>query len=145
MPQAPQAPSGMQIGGMNVGSFGVGYGAGGVRVGYGGGDLSPKKLFAAVISGEAFEKPRMAGLLMLGLAMLFTIVNAILIFALQIYFPYFLVLAGPLWWGGAWLAVTGQPATKPDGSQPPVWSRIGLGACLAFGILVGIGMVIAIR
>jgi len=119
----------------------VGIGPGGMpRINVRTGDYHPNKLFRAVVSGEGFANPRMFGLTLLGLGIVFGIINAILLFVLNIYFPYLYWLAGPLWWGGWWLVIFGQPRTTQDGSPAPMWARIGLGVCLVFGILSGITM-----
>jgi hypothetical protein len=136
---APQQPP--PQGGGNVGFGLAGFGPGGMpRINVRTGDYHPNKLFKAVISGEGFASPRMFGLTLLALGIAFAIVNFILIFVVHIYFPYLYALAGPLWWGGWWLVIFGQPKTRPDGAPAAMWGRIGLGVCLVFGLLSGLGM-----
>jgi hypothetical protein len=104
------------------------------------GDFNPNKLWKAVISGEGYAGPRKMGILMVGLAIALTIVNVILMFVVHIWYPYFYSLGAVIWWGGAWMLITGQPKATDDGSPAPMWGRIGLGACLVVGVLVGLYM-----
>jgi hypothetical protein len=136
--QQPGQPPPQQGGGMNFGVGGLGPG-GLPRIKVNVGDYHPNKLFKAVVSGEGYEKPRMFGLVMVGLGFVFVVVNVILMF-IHIYYPYLYALAGPLWWGGWFMLIFGQPKAPPDGSKAPMWGRIGLGACLGIGILVGVLM-----
>jgi hypothetical protein len=136
---APPQQQGLQGGAPN---FGVGMGPGGrVRVSMGGGGFHPQALITAVTTGRGFEKPRMMGLGFVGLSVLFLVVNLILIFAINIYFPYFWALVPLFGWSGMWMLVTGQPLASQDGTPAPMWGRIGLGACLVVGLLSGIGMI----
>jgi hypothetical protein len=117
-------------------------GPGGIpRIKVGEGDFNPNKLWKAVISGEGYAGPRKMGILMVGLAIALMIVNVILMFVVHIYYPYFYSLGAVIWWGGAWMLITGQPKATDDGSPSPMWGRIGLGACLVVGVLVGIMMI----
>lgn len=135
----PGQPPPQQGGGMNFGIGGVG--PGGIpRIKVGVGDYHPNKLFSAVVKGEGYASPRTFGLVMLGLAVAFSVVNAVLIFGLHLYYPYLYILAGPLGWGGLFMVVLGQPRATTDGSPVPMWARIGLGACLVIGILIGCSM-----
>ena len=84
----------------------------------------------------------MAGGAMVGLGMLFAILNSILIFVLHLYYPYLYTIGAIFWWGGLWLVVTGQPKRSADGSPAPMWARAGLGACLVIGLIVGVLMII---
>lgn len=136
-PGQPQQQGGM--GGMGIGLGGIGVG-GIPRIKVSVGDYHPNKLWSAIISGEGFAKPRMFGLVMLGIAIVFAIVNAVLIFALHLYYPYLYIIAGPLWWGAWWMIIFGQPRLTTDGSKSALWGRIGLGACLAAGLAAGLGM-----
>lgn len=77
---------------------------------------------------------------MLGISIVFAIVNAVLIFVLHLYYPYLYIIAGPLWWGAWWMIIFGQPRLTADGSKSALWGRIGLGVCLATGLLAGLGM-----
>jgi hypothetical protein len=124
---------------MNMGNFGVGgFGAHGMpRINISGGDWHPKNLWAAVMTGKGFTAPRKTGLLMIGMAVAFMVINIVLLF-IHLYYPYLFALACPIWWGGLWLAIVGQPRATPDGSPAPMWSRVLLGACLVFGILQGV-------
>ncbi len=142
--QMAPPPQQQQGGGMNFGLAGVG--PGGIpRIKVSVGDYHPNKLFSAIVKGHGFANPRMFGLVMLGISVGFGVLNAVLIFVVHIYFPYLLYLAGPLGWGGVWMLATGQPKATTDGSPVPMWARIGLGACLAVGILVGVGLGIALH
>jgi hypothetical protein len=131
----------MQVGGVAMPQFGVGFGPGGMRIGMGGGDFSPMKLWRAVISGQGFEKPRTVGAIMFGLAFVFAIVNSVLLFVLNWGFPYLYAVACIFWWAGLWLLIAGQPRATPDGRPAPMWSRVILGLCLAFGTLQGLAVV----
>jgi hypothetical protein len=128
-------------------SFGLGgVGPGGMpRIKVGVGDYHPNKLLNAVIKGEGYDKPRMFGLVMLGLAVAFSVVNFVLIFVAHIYFPYLYLLAGPLGWGGLFMVIAGHPKAPADGSPVPMWARIGLGACIVIGLLVGAAMSFAVH
>ncbi len=79
---------------------------------------------------------------MVGLSLLLFIINTALVFGMDRFYPYLYGLAAIFFWGGAWLVVTGQPRAAADGTPAPIWARIGLGAAMAFGLLVGIGMII---
>jgi len=137
MPQQPVQQQ--QGGGMGIGFGGIGVG-GIPRIKVGVGDYHPNKLWSAIISGEGFAKPRMFGLVMLGIAIAFAVINAVLIFVLHLYYPYLYILAGPLWWGAWWMIIFGQPRLTTDGSKSALWGRIGLGICLAMGLAAGLGM-----
>jgi hypothetical protein len=123
-------------------SFGIGgIGPGGIpRIKVGEGDFSPNKLWKAVATGEGYAKPRLAGLLMVGLAVALMIVNVILMFVVHIYYPYFYSLGAIIFWGGLWMVITGQPKAD-DSGKAPAWGRFGLAGCLVVGILVGIAMI----
>jgi hypothetical protein len=147
-PQMPQAGAGtlpsagnqpQQGGGMSFGMGGIGPG-GMPRIKVGVGDYHPNKLLSAVVKGQGYDNPRVFGLVMLGLAVAFAIINVILAVVVHIYFPYLYILSGPLGWGGLFMLITGQPKTTTDGSPVPMWTRIGLGACIGIGILIGIAM-----
>jgi hypothetical protein len=139
----PGAPPPQQ-GNMGFGIAGIG--PGGIpRISVRTGDYHPNKLFRAVVSGEGYEKPRMFGLTLLALSIAFAVLNGILIFVLHLYYPYLYILAGPLWWAGWWMLIFGQPKATADGSPAPMWGRIGLGICLAFGMLSGLSMSFAMH
>jgi hypothetical protein len=150
MQQAPPpgqpAPLPQQGGGGGM-SFGMGgIGPGGIpRIKVGVGDYHPNKLFGAVVKGEGYASPRMFGLVMLGISIAFTIINFVLIFVLHLYYPYLYILSGPLGWAGLWMLITGQPKATQDGSPVAMWGRIGLGACLVIGMLIGFAMVFAMH
>lgn len=135
-----QQPPQQQGGGIGVGFGGVGFG-GMPRINVSTGDYHPSHLWKAVIKGEGFAKPRLFGLVMLGLSIVFTIVNMILIFVLHLYYPYLYTLAAPLGWAAWWMIITGQPRLTQDGSPSPMWGRIGLAVCLVIGLLAGIYMI----
>jgi hypothetical protein len=136
----------MQPGAPPQGGGGLGIGMGGIgpggipRIKVSTGDYSPERLYAAVVTGEGFGNPRMLGLMMLGVAILFTIINTVLVLVVHIYYPYLYGVAAPLLWGGLWLLATGQPKQTQDGSPAALWTRAGLGVCLVVGILMGIAM-----
>ncbi|MGH7296948.1 MAG: hypothetical protein ACRELB_18560 [Polyangiaceae bacterium] len=133
----PGAQPGQPQGNMGFGIAGIG--PGGIpRISVRTGDYHPNKLFKAVVSGEGYDKPRMFGLTLLALSIVFAVVNGILIFILHLYYPYLYILAGPLWWAGWWMLIFGQPKASADGTPAPMWGRIGLGVCLAFGLLSGL-------
>ena len=124
---------------MNFGMGGIG--PGGIpRIKVNVGDYHPSHLFSAVIKGQGYEKPRIFGLVMLGIAFAFAVINWVLIFVAHLYYPYLFWLSGPLWWAGWWMVIFGQPKATPDGSPAPMWGRIGLGVCLVFGLLSGASM-----
>jgi len=126
---------------MNFGLAGVGP-AGMPRIKVDVGDYHPNKLISAIVKGEGYANPRMFGLVMLGLSIGFAVLNYVLILVLHRYYPYLYVLSGPLGWGGLWMVITGQPKATTDGSPVAMWGRIGLGACLAIGMLIGAGLVV---
>jgi outer membrane receptor protein involved in Fe transport len=139
----PGAPPGMPQGGPQ---FGLGFSpGGGVRVNFSGGQFSPQALMAGVMSDRGFESPRALGLPMLGLGILMLVANFVLIYVVHYYFPYFLPVGGILAMGGGWLVITGEPASRPDGSPAPMWGRAGLGACLLVGLLIGVGLIFAVH
>jgi len=152
-PQMPQPGAGtlpsagnqpQQGGGMSFGMGGIG--PGGIpRIKVGVGDYHPNKLINAVVKGQGYDNPRMFGLVMLGLAIVFSVVNAVLIFVLHLYYPYLYVLAGPLGWGGLFMLILGQPKATADGSPVPMWARIGLGACIGIGFIIGALMIVAVH
>jgi hypothetical protein len=127
--------------------FGIGgIGPGGIpRINFKGGDFSPTKIVNVILKGDGYESPRKMGALFIGAAMAFYIVNTVLIFALHLYYPYFYSLGAIIWWGGWWLLIFGQPRKTPDGSPAPMWGRIGLAVCLAFGILSALGTAFSMR
>lgn len=140
----PGGPPPQQQGNMGFGIAGIG--PGGIpRISVRTGDYHPNKLFKAVVSGEGYEKPRMFGITLLALSIAFGVVNGILIFVLHLYYPYLYILAGPLWWAGWWMLIFGHPKATADGSPAPMWGRIGLGVCLAFGLLSGLSMSFAMH
>ncbi len=142
--QQPQQPAAQP--GLTGPTFGLGMGPGGnVRINMQGGDFSPTALVSGVMTGQGFANPRMLGLGLFALSLLFGIGNLILIFGLHYYFPYFLLLAGPFGWGGLFMAITGQPKKQENGAKAPMWSLAGLGGCLLFGFLLGVGSVFAVH
>jgi len=137
--QGPGQQGSAPGGGMSVGLGSVG--AGGIpRIKVNAGDYHPAKLWSAVASGEGFAKPRMMGLAMLGLAVVFAIGNAALMLVVRIYYPYLYSLSAVIWWGGLWLVLTGQPLATADGSKVAMWARAGLAAFLVVGVVAGIAM-----
>jgi len=108
-------------------------------------DLSGDALMGAVLHGRGFHSPRMLGVALIGLAVLLAIINTVTVFAFHWYYPYLYAIAAVIGWGGAWLLVTGQPAVSKDRSSPPIWGRIGLGASMFIGLLMGIGVIFAVH
>ena len=131
--QAPPPGRGGAIGFTGQGAYGMPR----IKVG---GDFAPDKLWRALATGQGYEKPRLMGLMMLGLSLAFTIGNSILIFGLHRYYPYLYGVGALFWWGGWWMVITGQPKLSADGTPCPLWARIGLGACLGIGALMGVAM-----
>jgi hypothetical protein len=116
---------------------------GGLRVNFAGGDFSRQALMNAVMTDKGFHKPRVMGAAFFGLGFAFGIVNAVLLFVLHYWFPYFSLLGAIFGWGGLWLLITGQPQGREDGSGgAPTWGRIGLGVCMGVGLLFGLLYVI---
>jgi hypothetical protein len=140
MPGAPAAMAAPPPPAQTGPSLGVGFGAGGVQIKFGAGSLSPQALLSAVVTGSGLPKPRQAGLTMIGLGLLFGVGNAILIFVLHYYFPYLWMLSPIFFWPGVVLAATNEPRAREDGTKPPAWVRIAVGAALAFGLVQGIVM-----
>ena len=104
-------------------------------------DLSSGALMSAVFAGKGFHSPRLLGAANMGLSIVLTIANFVLIFATNTYYPYLFAVGAILGCGGLWLVVTGQPRVNPDGSQAPLWSRLGLGAACILGVLIGLGLI----
>jgi hypothetical protein len=109
------------------------------------GDFSPTRLMNAMIKGDGFPAPRTMGAMTFGLGLVLLIANIILIAVLNIYFPYFLVVAWPAMGAGFWMLVLGQPLAQPDGSPAPLWGRIVVGAALVLGLLAGVGSIFAVH
>jgi hypothetical protein len=121
-------------------SFGMSFGPGGrPRIGFQGGDFSLNGLIGAV-TGKGFANPRLMGAGFFGLGALFGIGNFVLLFVLNYYFPYFLILSPPFSLAGLFLLATGQPKANDDGSPAPGWARAGVGVMLGIGFLLGLGM-----
>jgi hypothetical protein len=136
MQQQPQQGMGLP----QIGIGGIGRG-GTPRISVGGGDFSPAKLVGAITTGQGFNAPRKMGLTMVGVGFAFAVVNTILVLVMHLYYPYLYSIGAIFWWAGVWLTITGQPAARPDGSQAPMWGRIGLAISLVFGVLAGVSMI----
>ncbi len=121
--------------------MGLSHDGGDFRIHYDGGAFSPGNLIAAVTTGKGFDKPRVFGLGLIGIAFAFTAGNYVLITVLNYYFPYLYCLGAIFGWAGMWLAITGQPMAQKDGSAAPAWGRYGLMACIILGVLAGLAMV----
>lgn len=124
--------------------MGLNFGGGGglmPRINYEGGDFSIGALQAAVLSGQGFGKPRLMGAALLGLAVVFFGANVALVRIANRYYPYLYSLSAIFLMGGFWLLVTGQPGRQADGTNAPLWGRIGLGAFMAVGLMLGIAMI----
>jgi hypothetical protein len=139
--QQPGGPPQQQMQGPSLSLGGIGT-AGMPRLSFEGGDFSGDALKAAVIEGKGFQKPRLMGAIFMGLSIAFTVGNTVLVLVLSRYYPYLYSLGAIFGWGGLWLLVTGQPRATADGTNAPMWGRIGLGACLVVGLLVGIAMIV---
>jgi hypothetical protein len=133
-PSPPAGGGGMQFGVAGLGANGI------PRIKVDGGAFAPKKLMAAVISGQGFESPRKMGAMMVGASVVFGVINTVLVLVAHIYYPYLYSLAAIFGWAGMWLLITGQPHTTPDGSKAPMWTRIGLGAFFGIGVLAGVAL-----
>jgi hypothetical protein len=131
-PAAPMAPPPAQSANP---SFGVGLSGGNVRISFGAGGMSPANMVAAIMSGKGLPEPRKMGMMMAGLGVVFYVANVLLITVVHYWFPYFFYLAPIFFWPGLFLTITNEPHQRPDGSNAPQWSRIGLGAALIFGVL----------
>ncbi len=126
-------------------SFGVGVGPGGrLRVNYAGGDFHPGSLWRAVVSGKGYHKPRLFGGALLGLAVVFAVINYILLAVLDFGYPYFVALVPPFFLGGLWMVIAGQPLATQDESPSPMWGRIGLAVGLGLGLAGGLVLVFLI-
>lgn len=139
---APQAQQPQQAPPAQGMSFGVGgFGPGGMpRISIGHGDFAPKKLMAVVMTGEGFDGPRKMGGVMAATAVGLIVLNTLLVLVLHRYYPYFYSLGAIFLWTGAFLLITGQPKKTADGSPCPMWTRVGLGAAFAVGVLLGVAM-----
>jgi hypothetical protein len=100
------------------------------------GDYHPKKLVAAITSGQGFDNPRKMGIVMMAISFGFFAINFVLLIV-HFYYPYLFWVGGLLLSGGGFLAATGQPKASPDGAKAPMWTRVGLGVALLFGIPLG--------
>jgi hypothetical protein len=138
-PQGAPPPQQQGGGGMK---FGLGpIGPGGMpRISIDHGDYSPKKLMTAVTTGQGFNAPRKMGAVMFAAAIAFAVLNFLLVLVLHRYYPYFNQLGSIFGWTGLWLLITGQPKATADGSPAPMWTRIGLAVCFAFGVLSAASM-----
>lgn len=110
-----------------------------MNVSVGMGSFSYTAISHALISGEGFDSPRKFGAMAAALGFGILIISTILIAVVHIWFPYFYILAFPLFWGGIWMLILGQPAKQPDGSKAPMWGRIVIGAVMVLGLLQGLG------
>ncbi len=121
--QYPGQPMGGPMGGpqqSGAPQMGVGFSPGGHgRINFAGGAFSPQNLIAAVTTGRGFDNPRAIALPMVGVGAAMIAANMVLVFVIHYYFPYFLPLGGILGMGGLWLLITGEPASRPDGSPAP--------------------------
>ncbi len=116
----------------------AGWSGGMPHISVGTGDFTAAKMIAAVTTGQGYENPRKVGAISFGIAFVLGMLNVIILFATHIYFPYLFIVAGPLGWGGLFLLITGEPQHRQDGSPAPSWARMGLGACLGIGLILGI-------
>lgn len=142
-PQIPGMPAQQGTPGLSMGV--AGWSGGMPRISVGTGDFSGAALVAAVTTGQGFENPRKIGAVAFGISFLLGVLNLVIIFALNRYYPYLFILAGPFGWGGLFLLITGEPLHRQDGSPAPGWARIGLGICLVIGLLAGIFSIFAVH
>ena len=100
-------------------------------------DLSPVSILAAVTTREGFGRPRLSGLVYVGLSAVcaslsvFFLVRGHLVYVILPLVPVYLL-------SGVWLIVFGQPEAVPRPKMPPWWARVGLGACLTIGVIAGV-------
>lgn len=73
----------------------------------------------------AAKGPRLAGVYLMGMGGLIVGLNALVLFALQRFFPVTLLLAGLFVGGGVWLLITGRAAVNADGMRQPTWWIVG--------------------
>jgi hypothetical protein len=146
MQQPGMQQPGMQPGMPNQGGPGLsfGLGAGGVRVGFQGGQFSPGNMVAAITTGRGFDNPRAMGLPMIGIAVALIAANFALVKVINWYYPYLCWIGGVFLCTGLFLTITGEPQAKPDGSQAPMWARAGLGVALVIGLGVGFAVARAV-
>jgi hypothetical protein len=107
-----------------------------VNVGMGG--FHPNAIARSLINGDGFPEPRKFGLMAAALGFGILVIESILIFAVHIWFPWFYIIAFPLFWGGVWMLILGQPKAQPDGSKAPMWGRVVVGGVMVLGILQGL-------
>jgi hypothetical protein len=100
-------------------------------------DLSPVSILSAVTMGEGFGRPRLSGLAYLGLSLgcfligLGMLASGRLAYVIVPFVPIFAIC-------GTWLLVIGQPEAVPRPQKVPLWTRLGLGLCLAIGGALGV-------
>lgn len=128
--------------------FGIGvsgWSGGAPRIAVATGGFSTGGFLELVIKGHGVENPRKYGAIAFGISFVCGVLNLIIIFALNIYFPYLFLVAGPFGWAGLFMLITGEPLDRKDGSLVPAWARFGLLGCTAIGLLLGIGAIIGVH
>ncbi len=94
-------------------------------------------ILSAVTAGEGFGRPRLSGLVYLGLSVACLLVGAGL--ATRGVLAYVLLPLGPVYaLSGLWLAAVGAPEAVPRPQKPALWTRVGLGVCLGVGLAAGL-------
>jgi hypothetical protein len=104
----------------------------------GGGTPGGRNLIASVVSGEGFDEPRKYGLYLSGGGAALVVLNLVLAYGLNRFYPYLSFIAPPIALSGAFMLATGEPLARGDGQKAPMWTRAGLGGALAVGAVVGI-------
>ncbi len=118
---------------------GIGIGPGGrPNISVGMGAFNPNAIVKALVSGEGFDSPRKFGAMALGLGFGIFVISEIIIYVVHIWFPYLYLISFPLFWGGLWMLILGQPQKQQDGSKAPMWGRVVIGAVMALALLQGL-------
>ena len=103
-------------------------------------DLSPDALWSAVTTGEGFQNPRIVAAAAMGLGVLLAAGNFVLILVLHLYYPYLLGLAPVFLLGGLFMLATGEPKSRGEGQQVPMWTRAALAGSMFVGLLIGLAL-----
>ncbi len=130
--QQQQGPQGPSFGGIGIGPGGR------PNISVGMGDFNIHAIQSALVSGEGFASPRKFGAMAAGLGFGIFILSEIVIYVLHIWFPYLYIISFPLFWGGIWMLILGQPQKQADGTKAPMWGRIVVGAVMILGLLQGL-------
>lgn len=99
-------------------------------------DMSPLSIVSAVTMGEGFGRPRVAGVAYLALSLACSVFGAAMLHEGHLF--YVIVPHVPiLGLCGLWLVLTGEPVARRRPKKIRRWARLGLGACLVTGVLLG--------